>query len=244
MEYVRGSSFSGDTAVDNIAYNNVSHSVTITAGSWFASALHMWLYVLGQLNTAEGLSATVTLDIDTRTLTIAGAPVCVVPDIAGIGYAPGTQTLGVSSELTSVMSPVWPLPAISFGVENLTGKAAVAHDGTTYSLAGASQETCAITVSIDRMSGEWTEWLQWAAIWHDYWLQGRYVCVYVDSEELPDDATGLIAPGIALQFAGATDAQPVHRLTRLVENKDARDLTDNLSFSVRRENTAAWQLRT
>jgi hypothetical protein len=29
-----------------------------------------------------------------------------------------------------------------------------------------------------------------------------------------------------------------------LEDKDARDLTDNLSFNIRRDNTTAWQLRT
>jgi hypothetical protein len=241
LEYIRSTSFTGDAAFDLFTYNpRSSYDVTINAGSWFASPLHLWLYVCSQADAALGTTTTVAFDPDTLKLTITGAAVCVVPAIDDIGYSAGSQTLGLSAVLQAC-SPLWPLVSIDFAAENLTGKGAIAHDGTTYTIAGAVQETCQLTVSLDRA---WPEWQDWFRLWQLFWLAGRYVCMYIDADDLPSTATGLISPGYALQFGGGNQTQPVHRLTRLVENKDARDLTDGLTFHVRSDNLTAWQLRT
>lgn len=225
------------------------HALDVVAGSWFASALHLWLYVLSQANANLSTSYTVTLDPDTRILTFTGSPSCNVPDLAGCGFAQGAQTLATSAALPSVFSPVWPIVSLSFAVDNLSGYGAAAQDGTLYALAGAAQEECSVTVPIDRMSGNWDEWYAWAAIWHAYWLQGRSVTLYIDEADLPTTATGRLGTGIVLQFGGGEmDKQPVHRFTRLVENANRRDLTENLRFYCRRgipesNSDQAWFLR-
>lgn len=245
LEYVRGTSFTGDAAFDLFTYTpGPSHTVTIKAGSWFASALHVWLYVLGQANTALSTSYTVTLDPDTRVLTFTGSPVVTVPDVPGLGFAAGSATLTTSAALDGVFSPLWPIVNLSYGVENLTGYSAAAQDGTMYSLAGAWQETCSLSVSIDRTAGAWSEYTAWVYLWHTYWLRGRFVVLYIDSDDLPTTDTAAITPGLLLQVAGGDYGdKPAHMFNRLVENADRRDITDDVTYYVKRNNTAAWTLR-
>jgi hypothetical protein len=245
IEYQRGTSFTGDAAFDLITYTPAApYDVTINAGSWFASALHVWLYVLSTVNTAMSTSYAVTLDADTGVLTFTGSPTVDVPDVPGLGFAAGSATLTTSAALDGVFSPEWPIVSLTYGVENLTGYSTVAQDGTPYSLAGAWQESCSLTVAINRAGGAWQEYQAWLYLWHTYWLRGRFVTLYIDEDDLPTTATGFITPGIILQYAqGALDTKPVHMFNRLVENINTRDLTDNIGFSIKRRNTAAWVLR-
>jgi hypothetical protein len=238
--------FTDDAAFVFTAPGPVTHTVDITGGSWFASALHLWLYLLSQANTAFSTSYTVTLDETTRVLTFTGSPVCDVPDVDGIGFAAGVgTTLTTSAALAGVFSPVWPIISLNYGVDNLTGYSAAAQDGSTYTLAGAWQETCNVRMFIDRTNGTWSEYTAWQYMWHTYWLQGRFVVLYIDSDDLPTTAAGTITPGVLLQYAvGAVDTKPVHMFNRLVENADRRDSTDDIRFHVKRNNTAAWTIRT
>jgi hypothetical protein len=229
----------------------VTYDVNILAGSWFASALHLWLYVLSQANAGLSTSYTVALDPETRILTFTGNPSCDVPTVDGIGFASGSQTLTTSAALDGVFSPVWPIVSLSFAVDNLNGGACAAADGTMYTYHGAAQEKCSVSLFVDRTSGAWSEWQAWLYMWHTYWLQGRFVVLYIDEADVAAlTATGRLGTGIALQFsAGQTGDDAVHRFSRLVENANRRDLTDRLTFYVRRgipeENAdQAWYLRT
>ena len=67
--------------------------------------------------------------------------------------------------------------------------------------------------------------------------------LYIDSDDLPTTDVGAVAPGLLLQVAGGDYGdKPAHLFTRLVENADRRDITDNVTYYLKRS-TAAWTLR-
>jgi hypothetical protein len=230
---------------------NGTHTVSLTPGSWFASALHFWQYILADANTWLVTTYAVTLNPETRVLTVTGSPTVVVPTIPDIGWAAGSQTLTTSTALTAVFHPAWPVVSLTHSAENQTGNTTLAQDGTAYSIRGEYQRYLALSIPIDRMSGTWDEYRRWVYLWQNYCMHGRALCFYKDSAELPTAATARLGTGWALQYAAAdsSNASPVHTLSRLVEHADRRDITSNINFLTRRGIPAyaddqAWYLPT
>ncbi|MEK9721981.1 MAG: hypothetical protein VW405_00675, partial [Rhodospirillaceae bacterium] len=81
--------------------------------------------------------------------------------------------------------PTWPCQPYTRSVEPLSGYAARAHDGTTYSYAGNWRRLVDLGVTLDRRDNDYTEFSLWRALWAERWGAGRAVTFYMDEADLP-----------------------------------------------------------
>lgn len=234
-------------------------SATFERGTWFASALHLWQYMANQWNLsaapAAGGQMTVTLvsdpedtnyrkfliTPDTGYGTITAISFVVEGVYLDMGMTADTWNYGATSgafytvnQATHLMTPYWPLREYTRGVDTLSGYADRAQDGTPYSLAGATQETVQVGVSLERTS-DYAETDLWLTLWLDRWSRGRAVTLYVDREDLPTAWATTVGRADVLVL---TQARKSIDFKRLVEYKEVQDAMESVQFGIK----PAWPI--
>lgn len=220
---------------------------TVLPGTWFASALHLWQYMVYQWNqnmpAAAGQMA-VTLVSDPEDANY--GKFLITPDLGwgaisdmqfevGSQYAEMGITDGGGSWSTGpeagafytvaaqhILSPYWPPREYTRGMDALNGYSALSQDGTAYSIAGTSQETVKLSITVDRNS-DYTETDAWVALWADRWTRGRAVTFYMDRSDLPTVWAATVGRADVLTLA---EADKSIDFKRLVEYKEVQDTTD------------------
>lgn len=155
------------------------------------------------------------------------------------GFTSTSQNFGAVSAAFNLtrgiyysLIPTWPIHVYERGVEPLSGYAARAHDGTTYSYAGNWRSTVDLGVTLDRRGADYGEFQLWRGLWARRWAAGRAVTFYLDEADLPSEWDEDLTDADVLVVASTPD-----RLggRRSVEWNDAHaELRDVYTFALYR----------
>lgn len=221
-------------------------SVVLQKGDWFASALHMFQYLVKAWNDSiPGGQMTVTLVTDSAsanfgkfavtpdaTLGTVTAFVVGVPSVyASLGLSSASHSLGAGSTVKYtgavpyVLVPFWPPMSYNSRIDTLQGSVDRAEDGTVYSTAGVSQVGVSLALALDRYQG-YSETTTWLSLWLDIWSRGRSVVFYMDADGLPVSSAATLSNGQSL----------------VCENQDGLDFTRLVDYSVAADYTKVVEL--
>lgn len=255
--------FMGDfVAASDIAIElNGSITVNITSGSWFASALELWKYLIYAYNDYATTTVTVGMsDTGVITMTHGGASFTVVVStgssaefLAALGLSLVTEMQSgaafVTLPVSNFFAPVFPLATYSIGTFESDGYTARASNGLVYSMQGIYQEYRELSVAFDYTDATHAELETWRNLVYDRLAIGRSVCLFLDSGQI----TAVVPTGVNVITAGESLVLPAPPETlasnRIVLYSEDTLLTgDDLKFAVRRHfpyyeaQSVAWEL--
>lgn len=232
-----------------------AYTLDLRAGSWFATPLVFWQYVVAQWNAAMpggAGQASVTLETDPDlanygkiaitpddgwgTITSIGVSCTDTTVYPDIGLAATTYTTSGSSVfylpvvLRCFLTPVWPAVSYERSGSNRTGNVARAHDGTVYSIVGTYQETVSLSLALDRRSQTYDEITDFLRIWRERWARGRAVTFYLDREDIETTSSATVDYGDVLLLS---DAQTRIDFSRTIDYKEFQDKLSSVTFVVR-----------
>lgn len=223
-----------------------AHSEVIAPGTWFASPLHFWQWLVAQWNAAtsgDDMSVTLVADPEdanyrkfevtpeTGLGTITSLVVAIPEVYAACGLASASEDLGAgntvkyTSAAPFVLTFFWPVAVYNRRVDVMSGYSTYAEDGSIYSTEGEHQEMHELSFALDRYNG-YNEAIWWVSLWTYYWARGRSVAFYLDNLSLPTAWTDDLGEGISLV------SEPVNDLSfdRLVEQTNSIDYSALASF--------------
>lgn len=222
------------------------HSEVITPGTWFASPLHFWQWLVSQWNAntvGDEMSVELVADPEdtnygkfkvtpeTGLGTITALSVTIPEVYAACGLASATVDLGAGNTVKYtgvapyVLTFFWPVAVYNRRVDVLSGYTDYAEDGTVYSTEGEHQEMHELSFALDRYNG-YDEVSRWLALWTYFWARGRSVAFYLDNLALPTVWATTLGDGLSLV------SEPVNDLSfdRLVEQTNSIDYSALASF--------------
>lgn len=217
--------------------------LAVRQGTWFANALVFWQYLINLWNVSMPSSAgTMAVTLDTDPDSANYRKVIITPDpgwgtltstyfdvpgvYADVGLPTQVYDMGSVYVPTSVgtlpymLSPVWPPVSYTRSVTNLTGDVKKAHNGVTYSTAGATQESINLALALDRREQRFDELDDFIELWRMRWVRGRAVTFYLDRENMPTAHQTTIGEGDVLVLSGHQDSINFSRVVPYVEFQD------------------------